>query len=308
MFKTKFTLLIFLIFVSSCKRFFTDDELVTVFEGTLISSLSFESKFLLNPKFPANKDISRPIGVWQRLITTDNFCVDYRIPSKKKKGILSLAKTNSFGVCPTLPVITPVVILENISEFKMSLSNDFISGKKIRNGTYGFKFNYKYKSEPKSLSISLMNMERQTFPEKENYKKYESFGSKRWKKGLRVTRSSQRKLRTKLWPSGIEHNDDSKAPLIFCERVDNSCKTIETNTCSECLKGWLPVVDFNCPNGGSKVCAPLPCGRKGMPACPRGTRWKGVEMHDLCFDESPAGFCVGELKTMCDENKVLICI
>ncbi|OUR93493.1 hypothetical protein A9Q84_18645 [Halobacteriovorax marinus] len=306
MLRTKLALIFILIFTTSCKQLFTDDELGLVFEKTLISSLSYESTFKINAAFPLGKTISRPVGVWQRLLETDNYCMDYRIPSKKKTGIITLVKKEANSICPALPIYEPFLSLDNISDFNFKLLNNFISGKKIRKATYGMSLTFLYKNEKRKIEITLVNMNRKIFKENHDFLKYQSFGTKYWKKGLRISRVKNRKIRTNPWLVQ-SLKKDSSGELNFCERVDRTCKVIGKNSCYECLAGWIPVVDFNCPNGGSKVCAPIDCGKKGMPACPRGTKWKGVEMLELCFDNSPAGFCEGELKTMCDDNKVLIC-
>lgn len=308
MFKIKLIFLLLITLLTSCEKFFTDEEHSIVFEKSLISSLSFDSDFKFNSKFPLNKTILRPVGVWQRLLETKNYCLDYRLPSKKKSGVLSLSKVNSEGLCLPLPVDTSLVRLKEVSDFKIVLLNDHLNGKKIRNGVYGIELFFKYKKDQRNIKISLINLKREVFSKKNEFSKYESSGTKMKRKGLRVSREGEIRLRSMPWLKSVSSNESSKGSLNFCERIDSSCETIGKSTCNECEGGWLPVVDFNCPNGGSKVCAPMECGKKGMPACVRGTRWKGVEMHDLCFDDSPAGFCEGELKTICDDNKILVCI
>lgn len=306
MFKISFNISILLFFLVSCDFLYQEDEKREIFNASLIKSLSFENDINFNKSYLENVNVERPVGTWVRLIESESHCIDYRIPSKISKGELNISL--KFEECEQMPVTKKYASLKNISDFKMNFTNNFINGKKVRNANFGVTISYKHFEENVQFKVLTFNLKRSTYFDKEIFKKYDSHAIIRWKKGLRVSGSSQKNLRSSPWP-GSSKNDYLHRKINFCYRVDNRCEVTLKNHCNECLNGWISVVDVNCSNsGGSKICAPLECGKRGMPACPRGSFWKGLEMSDLCFNDSKAGYCESGLKTICDENKILTCI
>jgi hypothetical protein len=95
----------------------------------------------------------------------------------------------------------------------------------------------------------------------------------------------------------------------FCRRVNEECEIVIEDQCQLCEQGWIQIIDYHCPLGGSRLCATDHCGARGEPACPRGTRHLIGEIpQTLCFENSDAGFCEIGLTTSCDERGILICL
>ncbi|WP_372655774.1 hypothetical protein [Halobacteriovorax sp.] len=296
-------LITLLLIFSSCDSFYKQDERIIRFENILKLKLTFESNFNGNSKFMIGKNIERPAGSWQRLLTSDNFCLNYKIPLLKKNGVLQLVSTSKEGECPKLPSTKEIISIEGISNLKIKFTTDHIQGKSVRNGIYGINLNYDYNAKNRNLNIVLPNKERSKSYIKTKLIKYSSSGTYRQDKGVRITQDSMKKLRTSLWYGEWESKE-----ITFCERKNDQCEIVGNSNCDECLYGWDYLVDFNCSGGGSKACSPVECGKKGKPACVRGIQWSGRDMRELCFNDSPAGFCQDDLKTICGEDGVLICI
>jgi hypothetical protein len=297
----KISTLLFIFLFSSCELLLKKEEAHSIFSSQLLKSFSFSSELTINKDLETKEVISRPVGTWLRLVRSEKFCLDYKVPTKKVDGVLSISK------CESLPVKKAISQIEGIRNFKFSLSNNFKSNKKIRNANYGLNLSYEFYGANKKINVLAFNLLRKDHFDAITYKKYESHAEYRWKKGLRISSDETISTRSTPWV-GSGDNDYLHGKINFCYRVDSSCKEIQENICDECLNGWIEIVDFKCPGGSSKVCAPLECGDKGMPACPRGTHWKGVQLSDMCFNDSPAGYCKKGLKTICDENKILTCI
>ncbi|WP_127716472.1 hypothetical protein [Halobacteriovorax sp. HLS] len=304
MFKIKFLLI--LILLTSCHFTYTKSEKEVLFSSELIKQFSFEHIIDINKNYINKSSINRPVGTWVRLIETENICLDYRIASSTIDGELRLSEKNQ--KCQDLPVGEYISDLSSIRNLKIDFKTDTVEGKKVRNANYGLTFSYDYIGEKKVYAIPMFNLKRSKYFDKVKYEKYDSYATHRWQKGLRINPEGRVKIRTSSW-IGSSKNDYIHKKINFCHRVDSSCNEVIENTCDECLNNWIEVVDYNCPTGSSKICAPLSCGQRGMPACPRGTFWKGITtMVDLCFTDSPAGYCDEGLSTICDENKILTCI
>ena len=96
---------------------------------------------------------------------------------------------------------------------------------------------------------------------------------------------------------------------LACHRVDGACRDVLPNRCHLCRYGYFEVVDYSCPQGGTKFCGLEQCGMRGHPACGLGLSWvHGVFKETPCRDNSPAGFCLAGLHQVCDENNILICL
>lgn len=92
-----------------------------------------------------------------------------------------------------------------------------------------------------------------------------------------------------------------------CHTVNESCETVGENLCHLCRFGWYEVVDYACPQGGSKFCGQSRCGEKGQPACPAGYLVHEISPAEVCVDDSESGFCQGELRPICNEQNILVC-
>ncbi len=92
-----------------------------------------------------------------------------------------------------------------------------------------------------------------------------------------------------------------------CRKINNKCEIVGEDLCDQCRFGWYEVVDYNCPQGGSRFCGQNNCGKKDEPACPAGAKIFDLENSELCFDESPAGFCQEDLQIVCSKDHILTC-
>lgn len=98
-----------------------------------------------------------------------------------------------------------------------------------------------------------------------------------------------------------------KNTQIYCHKVDAKCADLYANQCDQCPFGFVEIVDYNCPQGSSKICRPLECGTKGNPACRVG-RGDDLLKRNLCYENSPYGFCQEGLSLFCDSDNILICL
>lgn len=128
---------------------------------------------------------------------------------------------------------------------------------------------------------------------------------------ISLSGTSSLKAKRKLVGNFSDNYRDGSAEL--CHQVDRSCQNVTENNCSSCRYGWYEVVDYHCPQGGSKYCGVNRCGDQGQPACPRGeiaaSRLLGEsEILEWCSKDSAAGFCQQGLSAHCDGNGILICL
>lgn len=295
-------LLASLLFLISCNQFYKRDELLIKFENTLKVKFTLESNFGENKQYTTGDIVTRPPGSWQNLIYSRNFCLNYKIPAPEATGVLQIVHKNKDHSCPKLPTRKELSSIVGISNLRIKYITDHIKGKTVRNGVYGISIEYSFYETKRKVSLTLPNKLRGSSYIKSNLNKYSSSGTFRRDKGVRITEASRKQLRTSLWPSSRE------GEVVFCEKKNSRCKIVGASTCHECLYGWEYLVDYSCDRGGSKACSPVQCGEKGHPACPRGVIWSGSNMSDLCFDDSPAGYCEEDLKVICGEDGVLICV
>lgn len=95
----------------------------------------------------------------------------------------------------------------------------------------------------------------------------------------------------------------------FCHKVNQYCQNVISNQCHRCLKGFQYVVDYNCPQGTSKICGKVSCGGKEQPACFLGFVGKKEEfIKKPCQKDSTIGYCHLGLNTFCGDSQILICL
>lgn len=299
--------LFFILFIlSSCNYLYKSSELVSNFENHLRLSFSLESQFFENSAFTDGEVIERPPGSWQNLISSEHYCLNYKVPISGREGILQLVDKGAENKCPALPTKKEIYSLSGVSKLKIRYATDNIQGKSVRNGIYGVSMSYSFDGSIRSLSITLPNKLRSREYIRSKLQKYASSGTYRQDKGVRLTEVNKQRFMDSLWFG--DFNPKENIQVNFCERKNDKCEVVGSSNCGDCLYGWEYVVDYNCLGGSSKACSPVKCGEKGRPACPRGVIWSGRDMRELCFDDSPAGFCQDDLKVICGEDGVLICI
>ncbi len=92
----------------------------------------------------------------------------------------------------------------------------------------------------------------------------------------------------------------------ICFDVDFECKVIQSDLCDFCPAGYSRVITDKCPGIYRKYCRQNSCGARGEAACIRGFKSTGLK-ENICINDSPVGFCRGDLRVFCKNNE-LICL
>lgn len=240
-----------------------------------------------------NEEIVRPPGVEQLVLSLimpmegglsrKRHCVYYRIPFKKSLGKLIVNETNMEGDCSEVSSDKDAVIsLEGIKKFKIGFN------------AFKLSLDFEVDKIKKTIVISLPNIEQGLVHER-----YQPMKEKRLISGLRFIKLNDESFdpATNKYLGKITDRF-SKGNAIRCHQVNKDCETIGENRCDECKYGWYEVVDFQCPQGGSKFCGQNHCGEKNEPACPRGIK---------VVDPEEAGICQSDLEPTLNLEKILVC-
>jgi hypothetical protein len=210
-------------------------------------------------------------------------CVYYTVPYKEKVSLFKVQELKNIDSCP-----------ESSDKGVSFVSMSGINNLKITFRGFKLKLEFLYEKDKNIIEIPMPNIEVGLIHEK-----YHSLKEKRLMSGLKFLRlnddsfdySSNRYL-------GKLSDRFSKGTAIRCHQVDSECKTVGENRCEECRYGWYEVVDFQCPQGGSKLCGQNHCGEKNEPACPRGIKVVAPE---------DSGICQSDLGPVRNGDKVLVC-
>ncbi len=226
--------------------------------------------------------IKNPLNTNIPLLRADKFCLYYRTPnpSKKEKGTLIWAENPQSFDCRSFENYTIIEIVSSIE----NLVFDYV----FENGHDTLKLHFVHQGKEKDLSFPLLGFES--------------------KKGNTYTFF---KSKNRNYPSLIgELSDNYKnGSAKICHQVDNRCNDVKENTCHLCRYGHFEVIDYNCPQGGSKFCGENHCGGEGEPTCPLGLANVHEKFQRMpCQQYSPVGYCLPGLHQFCDKNNVLICI
>lgn len=245
------------------------------------------SEFKLNGEL-----VVRPPGISQLLfrltlpaeggLSLKTHCVYYQVPYKKIQGTLTVEELKTDSSCPETPTGENWLVLTGLMNFKATLDQsrlhlDFeTEGKKV---TWNFLL--------PNLQGGLV------------HEKYNPMKEKKWKSGLSFLRvNSDTFLNQNNKYLGKLSDRMSRGTAIRCQQVDKNCNVVGEDRCNDCRYGWYQVVDYNCPQGGSKFCGQNHCGEKGEPACPRGSK--------VVF-EGEEGICQSDLTPVLNADKILIC-
>lgn len=239
-----------------------------------------------------DQEITRPPGALQLILSLlipevgglslSRHCVYYKVPYKKNLGILTITKNEGIEKCPEIPQEKFWLSLENVSKLSLSYNR------------FKLTMKLKWENEDKVLSLPLVNIR-----EGKIHQKFSAEKEKSLYPGMRFLRlnddsfdyASNRYL-------GKLSDRFSAGSAIRCHQVNKDCESIGENRCEECRYGWYEVVDFQCPQGGSKFCGQNHCGEKNEPACPRGI--KAEESEDI-------GICQNDLEPVLNADKILVC-
>ena len=287
----KLLLMVAILFLSSCRP--DTDSSMGVAELDLKLSEEWVYAEALNGLKYNDEVLLRPPGVEQLVmnlvipasggLSRNKHCVYYQVPYKEKTGRLRVQEIKISDECSEVASNESFFAsISGIDKLKISYAN--------------FKLTLNFESNKKNtiIIIPLPNIESGLVHEK-----YNSLKEKRLTSGLRLLRLSEdsfdfasNKYLGKLSDSF------SKGSAIRCHQVDKTCQTIGENRCDDCRYGWYEVVDFQCPQGGSKFCGQNHCGEKNEPACPRGVK---------VVDPEDAGICQSDLEPVLNGDKILVC-
>ena len=216
-------------------------------------------------------------------LSSKRHCLYYQVPYKEKTGRLRVQEVKSEESCPDgSNDKNNYITFGGINNFRVTFANFKIS------------LEFDYQKEKKTITIPLTNVELGLVHEK-----YHALQEKKLKSGLKFLRLSDESFdngHNKYL--GKLSDRFSRGSAIRCQKIDKNCQTIGENRCDNCKYGWYEVVDFQCPQGGSKFCGQNHCGEKNEPACPRGIKVIG---------EAEAGICQNDLEPIANADKILIC-
>lgn len=283
-------ILIIIIALQGCVPFGQDGVKPHVAEVKLYNEWLYA--FKLNDFKSNSETITRPPGIKQLLfslilpteggLSFKTHCVYYQVPYKKIVGKISISEQKKETVCPADSSENSWLEILEVSDLRLNFSSFTLS------------FYFKFKDQKIDWSFLLPNLEAGLIHEK-----YQPQSEKKLYPGmtfLKITEESFDSINNKYL--GKLSDRMSRGSAIRCMQVDKFCKFVGENRCDDCRYGWYRVVDYNCPQGGSRFCGQNHCGEKNEPACVRGT--KVVEGKD-------AGICQSDLSPVMNADHILIC-
>lgn len=276
-----------LIALIACQKKEAIDE-KTLFKQELLESLPFAREVKSFSDF--DEVITRPIGAEGLILSIkyydegslkmQNDCLYYRTPFKEKKGELSLVRQFR-QECQELKEGKVIVSLANISDLMISKKNHRLT------------FSYLKENEFVTSTYPLIDLKGNIKHEKYRPPKKDSLYS-----NLKIL-----KLNTDTFDAvnpnlGSINDSFALGSAIRCHQVSKDCKDIKENICDRCRYGYYEVVDYQCPQGGSKYCGINRCGEKNAPACVRGQEK---------YDESTQGICNPDLTPVMNADGMWVC-
>jgi hypothetical protein len=239
-----------------------------------------------------DKVITRPPGIEALLfrivmptdggISVKTHCVYYKVPYKNILGELKIIEQKNEGKCETVSVEKSLYEISGLSEFRINLKQ------------FKLELYFKYKNNLKSWKFNLPNISNGF-----QHQKYQASKDIRLYPGLIFLKTSEKSFdQVNSKYLGKLNDRMSTGDVIRCQQVNKMCQTIGENRCDSCRYGWYAVVDYNCPQGGTKFCGQNHCGEKNEPACPRGIK----TVSDL-----ESGICQNDLTAVFSADHILIC-
>lgn len=236
--------------------------------------------------------ITRPPGIEQLLFSLviptiggANFktqCVYYQVPYKKIMGHLRIVEQKNDSTCSEVPSAESWLEFNELSDLKVKLEN------------FRLILDFKFKNQRQTWTFLLPNIDNGVIHEK-----YHAIEERKLFPGLTFLRINERSFDNEQdFYLGKLGDRFSRGSAIRCQQVDKNCQNIGENRCQSCRYGWYEVIDYNCPQGGSKLCGQNHCGEKNEPACVRGTK---------IFEGADAGICQSDLSPVMNADHILVC-
>ena len=248
-------------------------------QPVLLELLAQDNVKVLDKRF-LKKIIKSPLNTNIPLLKANEYCLYYRTPNPSlgEKGTIIWAKNSTAPDCRFAKGYKAIESVSLIEHF----SFDYI----FENGHDTLKLRFTHQGTKKELSFPLIGFE------SKRGNKYSIFKNK------------------KISPLVGKLSDNYRTESAkICHQVDKDCNNVKENICHLCRYGHFEVIDYNCPQGGSKFCGENHCGGEGEPACLLGL----VNTHEKfqkrpCQQYSPVGHCLPGFHQVCDKNNVLICL
>ena len=212
--------------------------------------------------------LSEPKGIWHRIFKAGKTCLFYKTPFH---GAGEVRMGDDCSSAYTNPILHADVKNFKVHYERFKTVLEFEANKNYR------------------LEFYHYNLQRP-----EPFERYDSPVNKSYRTGLLLGG----------WPQVGEAPLENKQS---CHQVDENCRNVEEYACHRCPNGFFEVLNFKCPQGGSKYCGRERCGEVGFPACLRGFSVNDVTER-RCVDDWQAGFCQQGLRKVCDERGVLVCV
>lgn len=250
--------------------------------ATAISNLKYNDEVITRP--PGFEQLVMDLTIPSTGGLADKkHCLYYQVPYKEKVGRIRVQEIKNQTECPDVP-----------SENKFFVSIDKVDNLKVSTFDYKIKMNFDYNKTKVEILIPTPNIESGLIHEK-----YRALTEKRLISGFRLLRLNEDSFDFASNKYLGQLSDRfARGTAIRCHQVNSNCETVGENRCEQCRYGWYEVVDFQCPQGGSKFCGQNHCGEKNEPACPRGVK---------VVDPADAGICQSDLEPMPNPDKILIC-
>lgn len=272
----------------SCQK---QEEVISydVFKYSLTKTLMASKSLKV---IPASKTVGIPLlllegeGSDLKKSVQKKYCLFFQRPFKETQGKIWLSFVNLTEDCA---LNTDALLTEGIEDLTLELQGPKKNSQ--------IAITSKIKQKDNSFKIPLLNLK-----ERLPYKFAESEKVIGFAPLLKVVNVNSTQFKI-----GSATDSYAKKTAKRCLKINESCETVGENLCDLCRYGWYEVVDYACPQGGSRFCGENKCGEKGEPACPSGKKVFGIEGVSLCFDDSEAGFCEGDLRPVCNEENILIC-
>lgn len=280
-------------FFSACKK--EGEDLLKVsdeaFHGFILNNLiySVDMGSILN----AGQIITRPPGISQLItsfvvlkeesVKNKRLCLYYKVPFRDQQGELAFIESEDLEACPELfNEANRIIHLSGVSEFKSDFKN------------FHYEMIFKLNSEDRRIKFPLFNIEKGVVHEKYHAEKNKALYS-----GLKIIKINDEHFNYKkshFLGNLADRFENNTA--IRCLQVSEACSVIGENLCDRCRYGSYEVVDYSCPQGGSRFCGQNRCGQKNEPACPIGSESKS---------EDAFGICQEDLTPVLNADKIWIC-
>lgn len=278
--------ILILSFISCQKKELLDERIVLKQE--LLKSIPYALR--VKSFSVLDEVITRPIGAESLILSIQyydesslklsNDCLYYRTPFREKKGELTLVRRFR-NECAEIKEGTVIASLKEISDLMISKKN------------HRLIFSYVKGNEFISSSYPLIDEKGKT-----KHEKYQSIKREALYPSLQLLKIDTDSFDAINPNLGNINDSFALGSAIRCHQVSKECKDVKENICNRCRYGYYEVVDYQCPQGGSKYCGINRCGEKNGPACVRGQQQ---------YDEGTQGICNPELTPVMNADGIWVC-